>query len=397
MALPVKNKRVASRFNGLSYIQSPLKAKTKKYAWIHQGKGINVLACLCQSAVKSCINAGEGGFDIKDVKVTFDSNNIYLDGRTQQVLYYIIQLFTDKVGKKPSEETILANRNIVLSVSDVAELFNMTYQGAWKMLDKAIDTLYYVSVAWKQTYEIYKGKNKKMPVEKKVKLRFLTRIESISVEDNDSDTKLSSRGCFIVRLEEDFARYLPSASTMWYPLALYRVVPVRMTCAFAFGIRLALQYRYAKYKKNKFLANFIRVEVLVFSSTELPNHEYFKDKGEMSRKIILPFIRGLDSLVSVGVLETWCFIDSANGKEVPLEVIRKIRYKQFVRLYVYFKLVDYPGKEDFDYDESVAMWLENLGTSEIDTITKADSVPIKNDGISAGFVGVQPSLFGYGN
>lgn len=394
MAVPQKTTK-PSRFKGLNFIEHPLKKfiKEKKYAWMHQGKGINVLACLCQAAVNNCIKDGDGGFVIKDVKVTFGSDNIYLDGRTQQVLYYIIQLYTSKVGKKPNSEAIMENRNIIINISEVAALFDMTYQGARLMLAKAIETLYHISVSWVRHKEVYKNK-KKVSLTQNVKLRFLTRVDEMSLQEKDIRAgKTRTRGCFVVRLEEDFARYLPSASTMWFPLALYRVVPVRQTCAFAFGLRLVLQYRYSKYKKNKFMANFIGVEVLLNSTTELPNHECIKDKGEMARRIIIPFMKGLDALVTVGVLETWNFVNRNTGVAVPMEVIKKIRYKAFIQLYVYFKLCDYPGMEDLDFGSSVVGWLESFGCFDSDNYVQNVFVPVKEIAGIPGYAGAQPTLF----
>ncbi len=381
---------------GLTPIKHPLDKllRKQKFVSMHQGTAINVLAGIGQVAVKNCLDCGSLGFLRNDVEIVFDNRNIYLDGRTQQVLYYIIQLYISKVGKKPSDQTIIENLDLVIKVSDVARLFGMTLLGAKKMLKRAILTLYYLSVAWKEKKDVYEGK-KKITIKDKVRIRFLSRIDEreVTIENIDDPPEETreeldpgclddslykiSRGYYIVRLERSFAKYLPWAPTLWYPLALYRIVPVRQSNAFAFGLQLVLHFRMNKEK-------FVEVKVLLNCTTDIPFHDSIKEKGEMSRKIIIPFIKGMDALVTVGVLKYWYFLDPVTLKKVPEDVMRRIRYDDFEKLYVYYVLLDYPGLADDD--ETNTHITEN---SEIcDLVIEASG---KDKLVSYGYT--QPTLF----
>lgn len=329
----------SKKFPGVFYGKKR-QTRSEKYAWLYQGKGINILSAIGQNMVDEAIANGNNRIMKEGVLVSFSSKNLVLDDRTVQVLFYIIQ----KYVKKSRNASFFTNNNILehfcveLKITDVAEVFNLTVRGTRKMLDRAINSLYDLSVDWEEKIKTSTVNGDSVQHFDGHRFRFLSHIDE-HVE-NDSDGCFRS-GFIRVALEPEFSRYLlNSANGIWFPVALYGLSPSRYPASFAIGLKLILHFRMNYYKANR---NYINVETLLSATTSIPNYLAIKNRGEISRRIYRPLIRAMDALVSEGIISEWSFINPYTESEVsPGRVLNKMNYKEFKILSINFKISDYP-------------------------------------------------------
>jgi hypothetical protein len=132
------------------------------------------------------------------------------------------------------------------------------------------------------------------------------------------------------------AEYLTQAYIMQFPLALLKT-DNRNPNVFSLGYKLAFHYG-LKNNRTKGTHNFVSVEALVNSCSDLPSFEEASASRQVKQRIIKPFERALCSLAEQGVLESWCYCDE---DRVPFgeEKSANISYLEFIGSYVLFELV----------------------------------------------------------
>ena len=114
-------------------------------------------------------------------------------------------------------------------------------------------------------------------------------------------------------------------------------------------------YNFAKKLQNQTNMNadkpggdVIRVKTLLESSEYIPSIEEERIAGRhYERKIIEPFIRDMDALVDLKILDRWDFLNPS-GKpftKKDRETVGKMKIENFVELHIKFKLSDYPERK----------------------------------------------------
>ena len=329
----------SKKFPGVFYGKK-LQTRSEKYAWLYQGKGINILSAIGQNMVDEAVANEHNSIMKEGVLVSFSSKNLVLDDRTIQVLFYIIQTYVKKNNKASffTNINILERYCVELKITDVADVFNLTVRGTRKMLDRAINSLYELSVDWEEKRKVSTVDGDSVQIFDRYRFRLLSHINVH--DENDSDGCFRS-GIIRVALAPEFSRYLlNSANGIWFPVALYSLSPSRYPASFAIGLKLILHFRMNYYKANR---NYINVETLLSATTSIPNYLAIKNRGEISRRIYRPLIRAMDALVSEGVISEWSFINLYTESEVsPGHVLNKMNYKEFKILSINFKISDYP-------------------------------------------------------
>ena len=357
--------------------------KPKKYAFMLQGKGINVLALLNQTMVDDAKNEGKEGVLKNGVAIFFHTDNLVIHSRVQQFLCYIIQTYianrrrkaaeakkalakkTDSTDKKNDaiqtvlfddvdetvlpdainnvasefEDSVLLNDDklaVEMTIADIAKVFDVNYRSAKRLAQKAVWTLYNLSVEW---FEKGRTKTAEGYEEEGIyhTIRFLSELDVRYIE------KYRKNRCFVtgwgtitVWLTSKFAAYLDKqAHKMWYPLALYRISPQYDSNAYPFGLKLALHVRMCH-------TNNIKVPLLLDATPYITPYEYLGNKAKVHEKIIEPFERGLNNLVHYGVLKYWYFYEPVTQLDLGNKLRLNFRYANFVNLIVFFELVDYP-------------------------------------------------------
>lgn len=340
----------SKKFPGVKYF-GRRQSWHQRYAWLYQGKGINVLSTINQAMIDDAIENGRRGIEKDGVSILFSpemsTKETFLGDRTVQVLFYIIQIFAGNLKKLHGgiykelrfipDEDIMRSRYVDIKISDVANLFKMTTHGARKMLNRAIDVLYELSLKWKEDKKCtHFGED--IYANAKFRFRLLTRVNEYNIYSGDNK-KLRS-GYIRVALEPDFARYLPTANGTWFPIALYEIAPSRHPGAFGIGLKMTVHYRMNRHKKNR---NVLSVESLLNVATDIPSYDVIKNKGEISRRIIRPFVRALETLEEKNVLKKWEFIVPNTNIVVPVDyVLNKITYDEIKMINVHFSLLEYP-------------------------------------------------------
>ena len=340
-------KDVVSTYRGWNMVSKveSRREKRARYLYSKQGKGINVLACFGQSLFDSAHKKHATKLYVGDYVVELDYSNVYVDFRAQQVLTYILHLFVCQLGSKPTEEEFQRACYVTLDVKDVAELFDMGIHGVRKMLCRSVDALYSISLNWSEKSR-KPLKNGTYVYNHYTKMRILGRYDYVeTVKVDDSALVQSGRFKIVdnkltVRLDSDFAKYVSTSYPIYYPEALFRIVPSRMANAFPFAIKLLTMYKMNRKNSNHHICS---VEALINSSTDIPWYSEISKTGEICRKIIRPTIKGLNYLLTLNILSYCYFVDKDNN-QYSFDDVLSFSYEKFHQLSVVYDFVDYPDK-----------------------------------------------------
>lgn len=373
----LKSEDWKKRYPGWTFVKRKPQflVKGKRYAWMLQGKGINVLSVLTQPIVNDCLEHDEGGITRDGVTILFDASKLIVHDRAQQFLYYIILNFIEMVSGKAPGELTDREREVTMSFADIAEAFGLKYHGAKKMAVLATRTLYNLSVEWTEKVVVQEEKKKLRKV-RSFAMRFLEdmrREETFEVCGEEPGFSLLVRGAITVMLTARFANYLLSnAHKMRFPVALFKISPQYEPNAFSFGLKIALHYRMNQDKER---SNLIEIVTLIRSSGGMAPYEVVQRTRQFRRMIVIPFERALDHLVKYGVLKTWYYVDPVLGRlDGRMDV--GVNHNRFFSLDIYFELNDYPGchesAEESNPKESVPV--EVVKIEKIPSVSKTFSV-----------------------
>ena len=320
---------------------------------VRESKGINKLVGLTD-AINYLAQpvAGNPGFVVyhdSDFSLAFPANKIFFDGRLQQVLFYIIQLFNRKIDVNAPDVDYNEASVIEIDVRDFARVFHLSDWGARQVLVRAVNSLFSLYVRFNDVDYSQQGKDYFVNETTRI-FRILDELDYTKTSKAPSLEDLLGHNCKIVNckltvmLYSNFAKYLPKAYAMWFPQALYAISPARYPNAFAFAVRILAHFRMRYDTKT---SNRIGVSVLINGTMGIPKPDQLPKHRSVYRFVVLPVKRALDGLVKYGVLLDWAFIDSSN-KLVDVQNMRYVKYKDFFNtLDVIFILKDYPVDSGF--------------------------------------------------
>lgn len=143
-----------------------------------------------------------------------------------------------------------------------------------------------------------------------------------------------------------FYNALLDYAPMYYPVELLKIDTSRNKHAFSMGRYIYEQKRINAGKKDR--ENIIKIKSLLGACPNLPRYQDLdKSKGEITRKIIDPFMNNLNHLEDRGLF-TWKLCHS---KGDPLTAEEETAYRDggmtyalFETLYVMFDFIDYPSQ-----------------------------------------------------
>lgn len=187
-----------------------------------------------------------------------------------------------------------------------------------RTLNKDLETLYQFSLEWTE--------KKRGKVRDFVKMRIVSSANII-------------RGFIVVNFSQEMAMYLVNSYIMQFPLEALKL-DERNPNVYPLGRKLAL---HASIDNNKLrhTDDILSVESLLSVCPGIPTYErIMKEDKKVKQRIILPFIRALDSIT---FLESWEFC-TAERIPVPKKQVEKMNYKSFTKLYVHFKIRDIPDQ-----------------------------------------------------
>jgi len=392
---PLTEEEACLRY-GIAFIPAKPKfvVNPKKYAYMLQGKGINVLSLLNQSMVDQALKEHKDGVLKNDVSIFFHTDNLVIHSRAQQFLYYIIQSYIKNRSKKSNvvkepetsvdtavEENSLFDSKgfahnlpdvsgtdadssvhdslfnddrlaVEMSFADIAKTFGLhSYRSAKQLAQKAVWTLYNLSVEWSEKKITNENADGYVEDNNYHAIRFLSELD---VRYSKIYTKnrcfLNGWGTITVWLTPKFASYLDKyAHMMWYPLALYKASPKYDANAFPFGLKLALHMRMSR-------VNHINVLRLLESTPDIIPYTLLCNKGKVREKIIVPFERALNHLLDLRVITNWFYYDPLLGEKLCPSLPKGFRYKKFITLDVYFNLNDYSIPKSIVSANIQALW-----------------------------------------
>ena len=362
------------------------KRQKQKFVYFKQGRGMFPFWGMSQHQVDDAFQNGQEAdgscsFEWDRSLVNIYQANTFLDGRTQQVMVFLLHKFFQKEGFDIKDEVPLKHRMISFSIADTLDLFGLSYHGAKKMFDRALQSLAHISLTVKDfESEVRDGVDGVIP-----SYSFFNFLDGIDVNGgwiplskvkslrNSLFAYSLEHGVITVTLSEKFVLYLGKAYPFWFPLSLYKVVPARSPSAFAIGMKLAWNY-YMNHDDDN--GSKIGVEKLLAATTEIP---LFKDLGPSdspAKKIYYPLKDALNLLVSLGMLSYWKLVDKQNN-DVEIEKGQKIDYEHsFKYLSVCYKLIDYPYSRVTKDDASIAsLPPADDGSVDWDVLCQSDSLP----------------------
>ena len=362
------------------------KRQKQKFAYFKQGRGMFPFWGMSQHQVEDALQKepmddGSWSFKWDRSLVNIYQANTFLDGRTQQVMVFLLHKFFQKEGFDIKDEVPLKHRMISFSIADTLDLFGLSYHGAKKMFDRALQSLAHISLTVKDFEpEVRDGVDGVIP-----SYSFFNFLDGIDVNGgwiplskvkslrNSLFAYSLEHGVITVTLSERFVLYLGKAYPFWFPLSLYKVVPARSPSAFAIGMKLAWNY-YMNHDDDN--GSKIGVEKLLAATTEIPVYKDLPPHASVVRQIIEPLTNALNLLVSLGMLSFWKFVDKQDN-DVAFEKRQKVSYETFFKYCsVEYKLLDYPFSSVTKDDAAMAsLPPADDGSVDWDIVCQSDSLP----------------------
>ena len=274
------------------------------------------------------------------VIITVDENVIEtLSQQTFKGLIMFLTKGTEQLprGDQATAEAILRNREISLYLDDYMKACRVKdKKSAREQLGTIAQTVYGMSLEWEETrWETPEGKSRKT----KETIHYSARIiEKLGVPAGKNPVK---GGKVTVTLTASMAEYLAGAYIMPYPSALLAINTKYNPHSFPLGWKLCTLYN-MNYN-NPERRNRTTVTTLLQAAKGIPRYEAIAHRGNIYDKIIAPFDRDLQALVSAGVL-SYCYYETQQGKRIEGNQLGGLNYQEFISLYVCFDLDGYPDQ-----------------------------------------------------
>ena len=267
-----------------------------------------------------CLEAAYGKNMV--VKYFLTPNLVSFNGRPTQLLWYLSIVFTKNVKRFASLEELEKNRVIELDIKQLANLFDVKIQKMRNIVTRSIMTLR--EMEWQFTEAIPGYEDD--PVD-----------WVFSVIDGRG---VSKKGRILVKLSMDFARYLSVIYITYIPLSVLKIKPKNNPYSLRFADKLLNNFNLNYNSKRR---NYVTVVELLSLVPEIPKYADIAGKGQINQRIIGPFMRDIDVLVTLAVISVWYFVDDYNN---PFDMdLNKISYNNFIRLKVFYDIFDWPAAE----------------------------------------------------
>ncbi len=273
------------------------------------------------------------------VIITVDEEAILdISAQTFKVLIMLLSVATEQLPRENqiTAEAIQRGRAVRITLEDYMRACRIKdKKTAREQLNTAIFTLYGVSLEWDEVeYNRPEGKSRK--VKEKVHHRMRITDHTITREEGNP----VKNGAAEVRLSFDMAEYLSGSYIMPYPSALLTINTKAHPYSIPLGWKLCALYN-MNYE-NPERRSRTTVATLLRAAKGIPRYEDIAATGQVYNRIIAPFNRDLQELVSAGVLSSYHYETPAGvrieGNQLGLS------YQEFSALYVYFELRGYPDQ-----------------------------------------------------
>lgn len=291
----------------------------------------------------------------ENVEITIDDiGDSKFTVSTQKVKDLMLEHLAQQLprGVTASTDSVALNREVTLTVKEVAERFRTGMKEARQMLNEAVTTLYNASVRWKElSCYTNDGRRKNEPEIMEYEHRYLSGMGKTSEETPVVKGKAK------VIFDYDFAFLLSrSGYVMFYHPNLYRINANINRHSYYLGRKMCEHYNgivrdyEAETIKNgtKIItknANRLSVKNLIKVCPDLPGYdEVMESDRAVRRRIIEPFERDMYALSEkYGILTTWRYCNK-KGKPLSDEQWQSLSYNDWVTLYIEFEIADYPDQ-----------------------------------------------------
>lgn len=381
------------RKDALPVLSQPLPSSAKRNTYLKtlQSKGLNAISALGTRGIRSSyerrrselLAAGgvQGtlpGFEdkiaaevyVEKSDVTYVINHPMshsFTGRTEQVLWFLVQRFTESVkpwNKSPAD--IAKCRRIMLDLHEMRAAFGLKdAKTAKETLENALWTLLDTEIRWtERTYQKIEGSSGKgKPVGTlKWKANIISAIGVgemlVQPKEVNKDKKglqnpvAFRRGFLVVELSEALVGNLVANNfTMYFPEKVFLINPLYYRNSVSMSFKLADHYNQNIGKRNQ---HTISVVSLMENAPDLPSYtEVMNTKGKhVYQQILRPFIRDLLYLKEFGILKE-CYFFKEPKKPIPEAELKSFKYDDFRTLKVHFEFLQHPGRTKNNIDDSL--------------------------------------------
>ena len=374
-------------------ISQPLPASNKRNNYLKtlQGKGLNAISALGTRGIRNSYEkkrnnliatAGEQGtlpgFEDKiKAEVNIEKSDVTFvvthpmshafTGRTEQMLWYLIQRFTQAIKPWSNDPKDIAKcRRIVLDIHETRGVFGLKdVKTAKETLENALWTLLDTEIQWtERKYQKVEGSSGKGKPVGAIKwtARIISGIgvgetlETPEAKNNGEEGMQNPvafrRGFLVVELSEALASNLMENNfTMYIPERVFLINPVYYRNSVSLAFKLSDHYNQNIGKRNQ---HTIGVSSLMDYAPDLPSYdEVMATKGKhVYQQILRPFIRDLLYLKTFGILKE-CYFFESSKTPIPEEDLKRFKYDEFRNLKVHFEFLQHPGRTKNDIGDSL--------------------------------------------
>ena len=233
-------------------------------------------------------------------------------------------MFTARVPVQASIDIINENKTILFRYTDVADAFEISYRQAKRICIDAAKALQFTGLEWE---------NKKTGAE----IHFNILQDYITWKEDSS----IGRGWMAVTFGEKFAYMLPYMSVTWFPCNLRHLAVQYYPASNPIGMMLAMHYNRNQSYVVKNGEAVISVKKILEEIQEIPKYEVVKNAtGAVFQRIIRPFIRDVDALVTINVLKSWHL--TFNNETINPFDYKSLKYDVFEKSIMHYTLINHP-------------------------------------------------------
>ena len=332
-----KNYKKAEKIR-LEIIEYIIELNESPYLKILQGKGTNAIAHTSKKNM-AIDSEGKGTVKTGEVEIFLDSyNRLDLGVPTNKVLDILTTELTKKIpsGSKSTLEQIDKNRGFYYTLKDYQKSCGIKdIKHAREQLNKAIRSLYGVSIKFDEVHKSKNGKDKIIHHQMRI-------LDHIGIDEENKNPVRN--GKVYIQFTMDVAKYLSKSYIMPYSKKLWGINSQKNPHSYHIGRKFLEHHNMNIGKSNDCI---LSVKALIDALPDLPRYEEVESTDRhFTSRIIDPFERDLEALKEkYNVIERWEYCNS-KGEALTKEQLNNYDFNTWKDLFISFELLEYPDQSE---------------------------------------------------
>ena len=261
--------------------------------------------------------------------------DVKLDATSSRLFLLLLEKFTQQVKKNETDLNVLEkDGTIVISINEYMETFNMKDgKSAKKQIKSIIDTFSKMQISYKELKLSTKCRNRQG------KEYYKNNIDNcygfINVFDKCFTDVFRNKTHIVCTFSSTIAKCLSLSNIMFLPKDIYKLDlnKYRLSQKIITELYFLISQHNSHDKIN--LYNFAK-----------NMYSFSDDRGNIDFRIkqiiVMPLVKNLDYLLSIGMINKYSFVKKEKGKYVKVDLVsmREVTLEDLKNIYLHFKIND---------------------------------------------------------